>query len=473
LLAAACVDREPDGPQPLSVEPAAGTAGHATSIRILGKSFHPAARPNFDDEEKATLSFAFEGLLGADPLQAVVYLEAGVLGATVPPSLPVGSHDLTVIDPRGKRGLLPAAFRVVATPPDAGPDRRRPDLANDLPAPDQKPSVERAPDLPLVVDLGQPDLYQGLGVSTIAGNGTQGFADGPAGTARFANPRGIALHGATIYLADHHNHRIRAITAGQVSTVAGSGTQGYKNGAAASAELNNPDGIAVDSTGAIFVADSSNDVIRRVAAGMVTTVAGANQKGMIDGPAASARFNYPRGIDVAAGVVYVADAENHRIRKIVSGVVSTVAGSSKGFADGPVASARFSSPSGIVVVGTKIYVADSGNNRVRVIDGGTVTTIAGTGAAGLKDGPGASAEIWNPVDLAVTTGGVVYVTHQSHHRIRKIASGVVSTLTGIAAGYQDGPVASALFNYPAGIVVGSAGEIYVADQSNQRIRLIK
>jgi DNA-binding beta-propeller fold protein YncE len=443
----------------------------ATPITIRGRSFHPAARPNFDDESQALVSFAFSASLGLHPLEGVRYVNEGELAALVPASLAPGLHDLTVFDPRGKRGVLPAAFRVGTPSPDASVDLAS-DGGSDLPRDQLGPAPERKPDLSSP-DLLKPDVVPGPGVSTLAGNGNQGFADGPASTARFANPRGIALLGSTVYVADYGNHRIRAIAGGTVTTVAGTGKQGYKNGPAASAELNHPDGIALDSSGALYVADSSNDVIRRIAGGAVTTLAGSNLKGAADGPAASASFNYPRGVDVAAGVVYVADSENHRIRKIASGVVSTVAGSTKGFADGPLAGARFSSPSGLAVVGSKIYVCDSGNNRVRLIDGGTVSTVLGTGAPGQKDGPAASAEIWNPVDVTVTAGGTIYVTHQSHHRIRKLAAGVVSTLTGIAAGYQDGPLAGALFNFPAGIVAGSAGELYVADQSNQRVRLIK
>lgn len=472
-----CSDREPEGPQPLALTPASAPPGVATPITIRGRSFHPAARPNFDDESQALVSFAFAAALGPHPLEGVSYVSEGELAAVVPASLAPGIYDLTVSDPRGRRGVLPAAFRVGSPPPDASapdarPDRAPSDSSGDLPRDQLGPPPERKPDL-VKPDLVKPDTLPGPGVSTLAGNGTQGFADGPAASARFANPRGIAILGSTLYVADYDNHRIRAIAGGTVTTVAGTGKQGYKNGPAASAELNQPDGIALDASGALYVADSSNDVIRRIASGAVTTLAGSNLKGSTDGPAATASFNYPRGIDVAAGIVYVADSENHRIRKIASGVVSTVAGSTKGFADGPLASARFSSPSGLAVVGSKIYVCDSGNNRVRLIDGGTVSTVLGTGAPGLKDGPAASAEIWNPVDVTATAGGTIYVTHQSHHRVRKLAAGVVSTLTGFAAGFQDGPVAGALFNFPAGIVAGSAGELYVADQSNQRIRLIK
>ncbi len=159
LLLGACSDREPGGPEPLSVSPSSARAGAATPVRIIGKAFHPLPRSNFDDEDQATVSFAFEARLGTQPLQAVRYLGATELSATVPSTLSVGSYDLTVVDPRGKRGLLAAAFRVTE-PGDAGIDAPREQGPHDLP-----PSHDRLADQPHVdqrlVDARPPDQQRG------------------------------------------------------------------------------------------------------------------------------------------------------------------------------------------------------------------------------------------------------------------------------------------------------------------------
>jgi DNA-binding beta-propeller fold protein YncE len=470
-----CTDKEPDGPHPLAVEPRSGIQGSETTVRVSGEAFHPALFVSFNDKTRSNGSTAFAARLGTTPLNEVRYLKTTELQALVPAGLSVGTYDLTVIDPRGKTGMLASAF-TVASPADAGAEAR-PDRGLDLDL-DAKPEATAdstrpdtaIPDLP-PRDTGLPDGPIGSQVATVAGTGTPGFADGPPGSAQFFDPTGIAFHAGTIYVGDYGNHRVRAITQGTVTTLAGTGKQGYADGPAASAELNHPAGVAVDGAGAVYVADSANDVIRVIQAGAVTTFAGSGLKGSADGNAKSATFNYPHGIDVSGGTVYVADAGNHRVRLISGNTVTTLAGSAQGYADGPTSTALFSNPKGISVAGTKVYVADSGNNCIRLIESGTVTTVAGSSAQGMIDGSASAARFWNPVDVAAA-GTRVFISDQSNHRIRSLESGSVSTVAGLGFGFRDGPAKTALFYYPQGLALGPAGELYVADQTNHRIRVI-
>jgi DNA-binding beta-propeller fold protein YncE len=464
------------------VQPSEGASDSATEIAILG-TFHPLLRANYDDESRAEVSTDFKVTLGSAALTGVRYHSASRLTARVPAGLAPGIYDMTVRDPRGRTGTLEAAFTVLASGSDAGPDAGSdlgvadagPEAAVDGPQPaDGLPDLPLAPDLPPSPDA-KLDGPSGPSVSTVAGSGVQGFKDGPPLTARFFNPLGIAVHGGAIYVADYANHRIRLVTSSGVSTFAGDGVQGQTNGAKAKARFNFPAGLALSADGkTLYVADSANDMIRVIKGGSVTTLAGSGIKGFLDGPAANARFNFPRGVAVAGGKVYVADAGNHRLRAVSSGSVTTLAGSGvKGFLNGAAASARFNAPHGVTVDGTKVLVADTDNNRIRAISGGTVTTLAGSGTAGTGDGPAATARFWNPVDL-VLRGGKVYVVDQGNHRIRSIAAGKVTTFSGSYLGYQDGPVTTARFHYPHGIAVEptAAGPLYIADQSNHRIRKI-
>ena len=314
-------------------------------------------------------------------------------------------------------------------------------------------------------------------VSTLAGS-TQGYTDGTGTSAQFDLPAGVAVDGAgNVYVADEYNHRIRKITAsGVVSTLAGS-TQGYTDGTGTSAQFSYPTGVAVDGAGNVYVADQSNHRIRKITtSGVVSTLAGS-ASGYTDGTGTSAKFAYPTGVAVdGAGNVYVADRYNQRIRKITaSGVVSTLAGSTQGNADGTGTSASFDNPSGVAVDGAgNVYVADRSNHRIRKITtSGVVSTLAGS-TYGYTDGTGTSAQFSYPYGVAVDGAGNVYVADLYNHRIRKItASGVVSTLAGNGTyGYTDGTGTSAQFSYPTGIAVDGAGNVYVGDYVNHRIRKI-
>ena len=272
----------------------------------------------------------------------------------------------------------------------------------------------------------------------------EGFADGPGATARFSDPFGVAVDGAgNVYVADTGNQRIRRIDAtGFVTTLAGTGDVGFTDGPGASALLNNPMGVAVDVAGNVYVADRYNHRIRRIdPAGNVTTFAGSGATGIgkggfADGPGPSARFNDPIGVVVdAGGNVFVADAGNHRIRRIdPAGNVTTFAGTGvRGYVDGSGPTAQFNDPFGVMVDGVgDIYVADTGNHRIRRIDStGNVTTLAGTGVSGFADGSGTAVRFNGPVGVAVDAGGNVFVTDAGNQRIRRIDSaGNVTTYAG-------------------------------------------
>ena len=326
-----------------------------------------------------------------------------------------------------------------------------------------------------------------LAVSTLAGDGTAGFRNGPARQAEFDNPAGLAVDSAgNVFVADNRQPRIRLIAAGShaVSTLAGDGKVGLRNGIARRAEFDLPTGVAVDRAGDVFVADSGNEVIRMIAAGShtVSTLAGDGTRGFTNGPAADARFSSPMGVAVdAAGNVYVADAGNDRIRMIAAGshTVSTLAGSgAAGFLDGAAHVAEFDHPVSVAVdAAGDVFVADARNNRVRTISAGSrgVSTLAGRGKADFADGQAADAEFDYPLGVSVDRAGNVYVADSLNARVRVIAAGtqIVSTLAGSGtAGFGNGAAQTAEFRGPSAVAATAAGTVYVADPLDERIRTI-
>ncbi len=328
--------------------------------------------------------------------------------------------------------------------------------------------------------------YEPFSFSTLAGlPGSVGVENGTGSAARFSSPADVAVDTAgNAYVADRLNSTIRKITpGGVVSTLAGlGGMAGSANGTGSEARFNAPGGVAVDSNGNVFVADTSNHTIRAITpGGVVTTVAGlAGSPGSDNGLGGAARFNNPSDVAVdGGGTLYVADALNHTIRKIApGGQVSTFAGlaSTPGSDDGQDASARFNVPIGVTVDSTNnVYVADRNNATVRKItSGGFVSTLAGmAGSFGTNDGTGAAARFVFPLGIAVN-GGNVFLTDAGSHSIRKVtAGGVVTTLAGLpgVSGSADGNGSAARFKSPQGIAVDGAGKLYVADTGNHTIRV--
>ncbi len=326
--------------------------------------------------------------------------------------------------------------------------------------------------------------------TTLAGMAaTTGSADGSGSNARFNGPQSVAVDGAgNVYVADCTNCAIRKITAaGVVTTLAGtpgvSGTNDAASGAAAS--FNFPYGVAVDTNGNVYVADTLNHTIRQISpSGAVTTLAGlAGNVGSSDGTNSGARFSYPCGVAVdGSGNVYVADTGNHTIRLVSpTGVVTTLAGSpgNPGLTNGTGSAAQFNSPLGVAVDSNgNVYVADTGNNTIRLASpAGVVTTLAGSpGNSGSTNGTGGGALFNSPVGVAVDGNGNVYVADSYNSTLRKVTTpdGVVTTLAGAAAGggSADGAGSAAQFNYPCGVAVDTAGTVYVSDLANHTIRQI-
>lgn len=302
-------------------------------------------------------------------------------------------------------------------------------------------------------------------VITLAGS-TDGFADGSGTSAKFSGPMGLAADAqGNIYVADHINYRIRKITpAGTVSTLAGNGVFGYADGSGDSVQFTGPRDVATDGQGNVYVTEEFR--IRKISpVGNVSTLTGGNTDGFADGPLSSAKFGSLTGIAIDGQAnIYVADYGNQRIRKITSsGIVSTLAGNGTvGFVDGNGTSAQFNEPQGIAIdVHGNVFVADLTNRCIRKITPeGVVSTLASLGQG------------WGPTGVAVDAQENVFVSGATC-QIRKItSSGAVSIIAGSICGHSDGSGTVAQFWGPWGIATDAQGNIYVTDYTDNSIRKI-
>ncbi len=307
-------------------------------------------------------------------------------------------------------------------------------------------------------------------VTTFAGSSNYGQTDGMGGSATFYHPFGITTDvNGNIYTADAYTHRIRKITPiGLVTTFAGS-TQGYIDAIGTEAQFSSPSGLAADTLGNVYIADTNNNCIRKITSdGVVTTLAGGTQ-GYDNGTGTDAQFFHPSGVAVdIAGNVFVADKYNNRIQKITpDGVVTTFAGSATGI--------YFNTPFGVSVDSNgNVFVADTYNNRiVKITADGVANTLAGGNGQGNIDGLGTIAKFFYPVDIEVDNSGNVFVADTENNLIRKITpDGLVTTLAGSTQGFADGIGINSKFNKPYGITIDPNEALFVADLVNHRIRKI-
>ena len=330
-------------------------------------------------------------------------------------------------------------------------------------------------------------LNLGTTISTFAGQaGVSGAFDATGIAARLNNPSAIAVDSSgNFYIADTGNSIIRKMTpGGVVTTLAGlAGVRGSTDGPAASARFNSPGGVAVDGVGNVYVSDTFNHTIRVISPlGNVTTLAGlAGSSGTADGTGDQARFFLPGGLAAdVGGNIYVADSSNHAIRRITSGgAVFTLAGSPglSGFVNATGNVARFNTPNAVALDSAgNVYVADSLNNAIRKITAfGAVTTLAGNaaGSPGSTDGNGGAASFFRPSGIALDSSANVLVTETINNTLRRITpGGDVTTVAGLATavGATDGIGSAVRFNRPFGLVVDVNGNLYIADTGNHTIR---
>jgi len=332
-------------------------------------------------------------------------------------------------------------------------------------------------------------------IRTIAGDSIGGYAGdgGLSYNAELNNPYGVVTdQHRNLYIADANNSRIRMVTTstGIITTIAGSGTFGYAGDgfAATAAQLSTPYGIALDASGNVYIADYDNFVIRKVSAGIITTVAGNNNLGGgytgDNGPATAATLGGAMGVAVdASGNLYIADYNNNCIRIVnPAGTINTFAGNGTagyGGDGGAANSAQLNKPTGISIDASgNVYIADYGNNVIRMVNpSGTISTFAGNGTSGYSGngGQATSAQLFNP--WGITTGsGNLYIADYGNNVIRKVNnSGVISTIAGNGTqGYMGdcaNPTAAEL-NYPAGVALDSYGNLYIADNGNNGIRKV-
>jgi uncharacterized protein YjiK len=321
-------------------------------------------------------------------------------------------------------------------------------------------------------------------ITTVAGGGSPGD-NGPATSAELLGPYGVAVAAAgNLYIGDAGNCLIRKVSNGLIATVAGNGTCGYSgdNGPATSAEMNEPAGVAVDSSGNLYIADTYNYVIRKVSNGVITTVAGNGASGYSgdNGPATSAELWQPTGVAVdAPGNLYIAGGNDYRVRKVSGGVITTVAGDgTQGFSgdNGPATSAKLGNASGVAVdTAGNLYIVDTGNNLIRKVTDGVITTVAGGGAVPGDNGPATRAGLMQPEAVAVDSEGNLYIADTDNYAIRKVSNGVIATVAGNGTwgfGGDGGPATGAQLNGAYGVAVDAAGSIYVADSGNNRVRTL-
>ncbi len=320
-------------------------------------------------------------------------------------------------------------------------------------------------------------------ITTIAGNNTSGFSgDGGAATsAQLNQPNGIVVDSSgNIYIADGGNHRVRKISGGTISTFAGTGTAGYSGDgkAATAAELNNPVGLALDPSGNLYIADAANSVIREVTTnGNITTFAGNNSLGAgytgDGGAATNAQLNDPVAVAVDTfSNVYIADANNNVIREVSSGNIITLVGGAATFG-------QLHFPDAVVVdQNLNLFIADTVGRRIVEFSGGNFTVVAGNESYGFSGdgGPAIQASLFDPEGVAVDPSGNLYIADTLNSRVRVVSTnGIINTIAGTGfPGYfgDGGPAIDAWLYFPRRVALDNAGNVYIADSVNSVVRML-
>jgi len=323
----------------------------------------------------------------------------------------------------------------------------------------------------------------GQSIGTIAGDGTTSILSSPSGV--------FVDAGDTVYVADRDNHRVRKVDpSGAISTIAGDDTAGFSGdgGQATSARLHSPVSVCVDGSGRVYIADRDNHRVRRVsAAGVISTIAGTGVEGFLgdNGPATSARLNSPSGVSVDGdGILYIADRGNHRVRRVTAaGTISTIAGNgTAGFSGDSTAATgvQLNSPSGVFVDGDgNVYIADRDNHRIRKVSpSGAIETIAGNGTPGFfgDGGLATGTSLAFPTSVWRDTSGIVYVADQFNQRVRRVLTdSTMATAAGSGSfGFSGdgGPASVADLRNPVAVFGDSTGNVYIADSGNHRVRRV-
>ncbi|MGD0512759.1 MAG: choice-of-anchor D domain-containing protein [Terriglobales bacterium] len=332
-------------------------------------------------------------------------------------------------------------------------------------------------------------------INAFAGNGTTCFATsscgdgGSAVAASMGPPRGVSADSlGNVYIADARDNRIRVVNAGTINTFAGTGVHAYSGngGAPTSAQLAAPNGVFADSKGNVFISDTDNQVVREVTAGVINTILGGGNGGD-GGPPTKAQLANPEGVAVDTnGNYYIADTANNRIREVSGGVIQTLAGNGlNGYSGdgGAATAAELNTPFGVEVDSSgDLFIADTNNKVIREVSGGVINTFAGTGApctpstsACGDGGPATDAKLSSPTAVAIDGLGNIFIADGPTQRVREVSNGIITTFAGTGNkgnSGNGGPATAADLDNPTGVTVDANENVYIADSGNNRIRCV-